>query len=464
MDILFIDPPYMSLKGIATDCGYNVGLTSLAAYLRQNEIDNAILSGDLLTDLSDKRWTNYDFKAYAAAQKNYEVAVSNKSHIVWKMISDYIIKMQPATVGISYYTPLKSVVDKVARLIKEISPDILVIAGAFHPTFCTEDVLQNHDIDFAISGEGEIPLLNLIKTIKSGKKTWQNIPGVYFRQEGRIVGNKSSQLIDNLDSLPFMARDLVINCDYNIYRDHCMSSTRGCPYTCSFCGDKGLWGGKVRRKSVSRLVEEFKLISSTYNVNQIDLVDGTFTFDKQYVREFCSSLIKEGITTKWRCTARYDNLNEDMLKILKRANCLGFYFGLESGSSRILKAVNKKTTVEEILEVDKMVYDYGFFSATSVLLGLPDETKEDLQQTLDIMRKVKTTIFDVNSYVPLPGTSLYNDMDETVRKNINWNKVAMKSLDNHFSKTMTLEEFRYYLLESYEIANGAWERNILGKH
>jgi anaerobic magnesium-protoporphyrin IX monomethyl ester cyclase len=463
MDILFIDPPYMSLKGIATDCGYNVGLTNLAAYLRKYNVENVILSGDLLTDLSDKRWTNYDFKAYAAAQTNYESIVSDKSHVIWKTISEYIVKIKPGIVGISYYTPLKSVVEKIARLTKEISPDIVVIAGAFHPTFCPEDVMRNQNIDFAVSGEGELSLLDLIKAIKTGKKRWQNIPGVYYREDGKVYGNRPGGLIENLDDLPFMARDLVINCDYNIYRDHCMSSTRGCPYTCSFCGDKGLWGGRVRRRSVNKIVEEFKLISNTYNVNQIDLVDGTFTYDKQYIRDFCNALINEGIPTKWRCTARYDNLDEDILKILKKANCLGFYFGLESGSSRVLKAVNKKTTVEEILEVDKMVYDYGFFSATSVLLGLPDETKEDLQQTLDIMRKVKTTIFDVNSYVPLPGTSLYNDMDKHERENIDWNKIAMKSLDNHFSKTMTLEEFRHYLLESYEIANDAWKNNILGK-
>ncbi len=270
--------------------------------------------------------------------------------------------------------------------------------------------------------------------------------------------NPGAGLISNLDELPFLARDLVLNCDYSVYRDHCMSSTRGCPYTCSFCGDKRLWGGKVRRHSVDNIITELEHLKDTYEVNLVDFVDGTFTFDRKYLQTFCNAIINHNLDIKWRCTARYDNLDEDLLKLMKQANCVGLYFGLESGSDRVLRAIDKKITVAEIIKVSNMVHDSGIFTATSVIMGLPYETKEDMEETLKLMKKVKTDVFDVNSYIPLPGTPLYDSMSEEDKKNIDWRKVAMKSLDNYFSKTMSQDEFKRYLFEAYEIANSAWKK------
>ncbi|MCJ7744505.1 MAG: radical SAM protein, partial [Dehalococcoidales bacterium] len=164
------------------------------------------------------------------------------------------------------------------------------------------------------------------------------------------------------------------------------------------------------------------------------------------------------LNIKWRCTARYDNLDEDLLKLMKRANCSGMYFGLESGSDRVLKAINKKITVEEIIRVSEMVYSIGIFSATAILLGLPVETKEDIEETLKLMKLVKTDMFDVNSYIPLPGTPLYDSMSEEDKKNIDWRKVGVKSFDNHFLKSMSRDDFNRYLLEAYEIANSVREK------
>lgn len=458
MDILLIDPPYMSLKGVSTDCGYNVGLTSLAAYIRNEGIETAVLAGDLL-EPPDKTWTNYDFKDYAAAQRDYAKIVSDKAHVVWKKLTDFVSQTDPMAVGISYYTPLRYTVERVAGLIREIDRDIKIIAGAFHPTFCPEEVMQNPDVDFVIRGEGEIPLLRLVQELKKGSPEWERVPGIYYRDgEGRVRNNPGAGLISNLDELPFLARDLVLNCDYSVYRDHCMSSTRGCPYTCSFCGDKRLWGGKVRRHSVDNIITELEHLKDTYEVNLVDFVDGTFTFDRKYLQTFCNAIINHNLDIKWRCTARYDNLDEDLLKLMKQANCVGLYFGLESGSDRVLRAIDKKITVAEIIKVSNMVHDSGIFTATSVIMGLPYETKEDMEETLKLMKKVKTDVFDVNSYIPLPGTPLYDSMSEEDKKNIDWRKVAMKSLDNYFSKTMSQDEFKRYLFEAYEIANSAWKK------
>ncbi len=463
MDILLIDPPYRSLKGMPTDSGYNIGLTSLAAYIRNEGIETAVVTGDLLTDLtSTNKWLSMNVKKYAAGQREYETIINDKTHVVWKKLTDLVRQTKPKAVGISYYTPLKHVVEIIASLIREIDRDIKIIVGSFHPTFCPEEVMQNPDIDFVIRGEGEIPLLRLVKEFRKDSPKWETVPGIYYRdRDGQVQNNSGANLINNLDELPFPARELVLNCDYNRYRAHSISTTRGCPYTCSFCSDRRLWGGKVRRRSVNNVIEELRLLKDTYEIDFVDFVDGTFTFDGEYLQTFCNTMINHKLNIEWRCTARYDNLNEDLLQLMKQANCSGLYIGLESGSDRVLKAIDKKITVEKIIKVSGMVHSSGIPSATSIMLGLPDEGKEDMEATLKLMKKIKTDIFDVNSYIPLPGTPSYDAMSEEDKKNIDWRKVGYKSFNNYFSKSILHDDFKRYRSEAYEIANNVRKKTIV---
>ena len=464
MDVLLIDPPYTSLKGVSTDCGYHIGLTSLAAYLRNEGIQSAVLMGDLLVDSlrsNKNRGFTYDVKEYAAGQRAYEAVVGDKNHAVWKRLIDIVVRANPAVVGISYLTPLKYVVERIVGLIKDIDRDIKVVAGSSHPTFCPEEVMQNPNVDFVIRGEGEIPLLSLVREFKKVSPRWDKVPGIYYRDGGgQVMNTNGVKLIDNLDELPFIARDLVLNCDYNHYRLHSIATTRGCPYTCSFCADKRLWGGKVRRRSMAKVIEEIKLLKDNYKIDYVDFADGTFTYDRRYLQSFCKAMIARKLDVSWRCTARYDNLDEEILELMKQANCAGLYFGLESGSDRVLKSIDKKITVEQIIKVSKMVHDSGIPTATSVLLGLPDETKEDMEQTLKLMKKVKADLFDVNSYTPLPGTSLYDAMSEEDKRGIDWRKVSLKSFDSYFSKSVSQDDFRKYISEAYAIANGVRRKTL----
>jgi anaerobic magnesium-protoporphyrin IX monomethyl ester cyclase len=463
MDILLIDPPYRGLKGMPTDNGYSIGLTSLAAYLRNEGMETAVLTGDLLMELtSANKYLSMNVRKYAAGQREYEMIVNDKTHSVWRKLTDVVHQTKPMAVGISYLTPLKHVVERIASLIKENDRDIKIIAGSFHPTFCPEEVMQNPDIDFVIRGEGEIPLLYLIKELNKVSPKWEAVPGIHYRdRNGQIQNNPGVELISNLDELPFPARDLVLNCDYNLYRLHNISTVRGCPYTCTFCADRSLWGRKVRRRSVDNVIQELKLLKDTYKIACIDIVDGTFTFDQKYVQAFCNTMITHKLNIEWRCTARYDNLNEELLQLMKRANCSGLYLGLESGSNRILKSIDKKTTVEQNTKLSKMIYDSGIPSVTSIMLGLPYEGKEDMEETLKVMKKIKTDIFDVNSYIPLAGTSLYDSMSEEDKKNIDWRKVGYKSFDNHFLKSMSHDDFKRYLSEAYRISNNVRNKTLI---
>ena len=152
---------------------------------------------------------------------------------------------------------------------------------------------------------------------------------------------------------------------------------------------------------------------------------------------------------------------EELLQAMKQANCYGLYIGLESGSDRILNIIDKKMTVAENIKANKMVHDSGLPTVTSILFGMPEETKEDMEQTLALMKKVKTEIFDINSYIPLAGTSLYDSMSQEERNGIDWSKIGLKSPNNYFLKTVSKEDFQKYVNQAYTIANKVRNKTIL---
>jgi radical SAM superfamily enzyme YgiQ (UPF0313 family) len=453
MDILLIDPPYKALKGIGSEYGYSINVASLAAYLRESGLDTAVITGNLLLDLPVQQSMTFDVKKYAQGQRGYEHILCDENHSIWQKISNYIQQYNPKAVGITCLTPAKDLVDRIALLAKKINRNIQVIVGGHHPTFCPTETLQNSNIDYVVRGEGEKPLLQLVKELKSDNLDLSSVPSITYRDDdGHIVTNTDGEMVQNLDLLPFPARDLVIDCDFSRYKSHYIGTARGCPYTCSFCSDRRLWHKKVRRRSVENVIEEIKYLIHTYDIEFIDFVDGTFTYDIDYVRKFCNSLIQEKINIKWRCTARYNNVNEEVLDLMKKANCAGLYLGLESGSERILKSINKKITIEDIVKASELVSKSGILSVTAIMLGLPQEEKQDIESTLQLMKKIKTDIFDINCYVPLPGTELYDNMSDEDRKNIDWRKVGFKSYDNYFTKNISKKDLQEFINEAHEIA------------
>jgi radical SAM superfamily enzyme YgiQ (UPF0313 family) len=473
MDILLIDPPQLSLERIVTDRGYNLGLTSIAAYLRINGIDTAVLTSDLLIEhpsiniLKDPLalvipdGLRISPAEIATRQQEVFRIVNEPDHIIWRKLSDVVTETRPKAVGISYLTAMDGIVKKVASLVKSINSDIKVVVGSYHPTFCPEDVLRNSDIDFAVIGEGEVPLLRLIQEIKADTPRWEMVPSIYFRDDGQIRSTPPASQLKDLDDLPFPARDLVLYSDYDFYRVHSVITTRGCPYKCSFCSDRRFWSGKMRRRSVESVLEELIFLKQTYTkIDYVDFVDGTFTYDRKYLRKLCQALIEQELNISWRCTARYDTVDKDMLKLMKKAGCYALYLGLESGSDQVLKDLNKNINVKRIVEIAKVIRSSGIISVTSVLLGSPSETEEDIEETIRIMKQLKTDFFDVHTFIPLAGTQFYDSLSLEERDSIDWNRVGYKSWETRFTNNMSLEELNNYRRQAYAIADKRRKRSL----
>ena len=208
----------------------------------------------------------------------------------------------------------------------------------------------------------------------------------------------------------------------------------------------------MRRRSVDHVVRELTELGQRYEVSVVDFADGTFTYDKAYVYEFCEKYRDAGLGMRWRCTARYDNIDAELLGAMKEAGCAGLYLGLESGSSRVLESVNKRTTVQGIVDASRVIRESGLYSITAVLLGLPDEEAEDVEATLELMEDLETDMFDINCYMPLPGTPLHDALPEHERQSIDWRHVGYKSFDNYFSKKISQQDLQSYVRRAYDIA------------
>lgn len=458
MDVLLIDPPYKSLKGIGTEAGYTMGLTSLAAYLRQHGFEAGVLTGDTLLDLPPCSLFTLDMAAYARGQAQYQQILDDPEHEVWRRLTAVVTEASPRLVGLSYLSPLQGAVERTIAAVKAADPDLPVVVGGHHPSFCPEETARMDGVDFVVRGEGEVPLLALARAVVRGEGRAHEAPGVTCVDEaGWLRSTPAPGLLGDLDALPEPARDLVMECDFTRYRTHYATSARGCPYTCAFCSDRRLWGGKVRRRSVDSFVDELCRLGQAHSPSFVDIVDGTFTYNRPFMEAFCQRMIERKANLLWRCTARYDTVDADLLPLLKRAGCAALYFGLESGSQRVLDRVDKRLTVEQVQRQSLLVREHGIVAITAVLLGMPGETAEDLQGTLELMRLIHADIFDVNTYVPLPGTPLYEQMDPAARAAVDWRKAAYKSMDSTSSE-IPAAELEQLQQQAYGIAADALQQ------
>ena len=458
MDVLLIDPPYKSLKGIGTEAGYTMGQVSLAAYLRQHGFEVGVLTGDTLVDLPPCSLFTLDMAAYARGQAEYQQILDDPDHQIWRALADVVRQEAPGVVGVSYLSPLQGAVERTVAAVKAADPDLPVVVGGHHATFCPEQSARMDGVDYVVRGEGEVPLLALTRALVRGEGAAADAPGVTrVDGDGQLQTTPPPPLLADLDALPPPARDLVIRCDFSRHRTHYATSARGCPYSCAFCADRELWGGKVRRRSVGPFVDELAALVQQHRPTFVDIVDGTFTYNRKYTEAFCQELIERKVPLLWRCTARYDTVDPDLLTLLKRSGCAALYFGLESGSQRVLDRVDKRLTTEEIQRKSLLVREHGIVAITAVLLGVPGETADDMRRTLEMMRSLHSDIFDVNTYVPLPGTPLWEEMELAARAAVNWREAAYKGAAGAHAD-VPAEELEALQREAYTIAAHALQQ------
>jgi len=333
-------------------------------------------------------------------------------------MSNLVRELKPDIVGIGCNSVNYRLCIGIAKAVKEANPDCKVIVGGPHATYSPESMLKYQEIDYAIVGEGERATVELIKCIEEGEdlREISKIPGVACRIDGKIWENPP-KLIEDLDEIPFPARHLLSMELYDRKIEYLdvepadvMNVVRGCPFDCDFCETKKIWGYTCRTFTPYRIVEEIKHLIDNYGSKGVYFIGDNFTVYKERTLEFCELLKKNKIDIEWACDTRVDLVSRELLYKMKEAGCKTIWFGIESGSPKILKEINRGFTVEQAINAVKLCKKVGIRTACSFMIGMPSETIEDMMASFKLAKKLNPDWCQFNIYVACPGSKMYEEV------------------------------------------------------
>ncbi len=428
MNIILIDPPFYRFMGYYNRY-FPLGLAYLAAVLRNEGHKVLIYDADANVNPS-----KMDFTHLEDSYPLYLKSLKDSSHYIWQEVRGKIHNFKPDVVGISVWTTFAASAFKIASLCKEYDKSMPVVMGGPHISLKYEEVMKIcPDVDFLIKGEGEITfseLLNVIENKKTSKKIYdhfRNIKGISYKCNGATVHNPQHEFINDLDSLPFPAYDLLLNKDsYNSEDMGLLMSSRGCPYNCSYCATE-IWKRKVRYHSVDYVVEEMKRIIKDFGTKQFTFKDDSFTVNRKRVLGLCDRLLKEDIGINWDCNTRVDLVDEVLLRKMKAAGCNSIKVGIETGSEKVLKRINKQITLSQARAAAKLFRKVGIHWTGYFMIGIPSETKEEVYQTLNFMKELEPDFASFSVYGPFPGTDLFKI---GIEKGIVQNEITLEDFYN----------------------------------
>lgn len=333
-------------------------------------------------------------------------------------IETRIRKDMPDIVGVSIMTADLHTAEKIVYLIKKINKNIVIIAGGPHPTIMPEETLKNKNIDIVVVGEGEYTFVELVKSLEN-KKPLDDVKGIYYKVNKKIKKTVARPPIENLDKLPFPARDLLPMKYYlsnippypMIMPMTQVIVVRGCPFNCSFCQSTGrkLFGSKVRFRSPDNVLDEIEYLIKKYRLGSIHLSGDTLTADKKWVYSFCDKLKERNLNINWNISTRVNMISREMLKKMAEAGCYFIQFGVESGSQRILDEIlNKGIKVEQTKDCFKWCHEAGIIASANVMIGSPSETRSEILSTYELLKEIDPGFISTSITNPLPGTYLYD--------------------------------------------------------
>ncbi|MBI5575789.1 MAG: radical SAM protein [Deltaproteobacteria bacterium] len=321
------------------------------------------------------------------------------------ILRSYILDRKFGVLGISSTTMHIQRTMQIADMAKKIAKDVKVVLGGVHPTVMPGECLGNGSVDFVVRQEGEITLYELMKSLR-GDIPLDGIEGVSYRDNGTVRHMPDRMPIQDLNSLPPFPYHLFAS-NAERYRFQVLAS-RGCPYRCIFCSARSVTGYKIRFYSPERVVKDVEYLTNVFGKNKISFADDTFTFNKKHVTEICSLLIERGLNEKipLYCAARGDTVDRELLETMKKAGFKGLYFGIETGTERLMKVIRKGETVEDNVRAVKLANDVGLKVRGTFLLGLPTETKADSRETINLALRLPLSFASFSIATPFPGTEL----------------------------------------------------------
>ncbi|MCK5510458.1 radical SAM protein [Candidatus Parcubacteria bacterium] len=375
-------------------------------------------------------------------------------------------------VGISITTPQLGMSEKIIKILKSMNSKLPISVGGIHPSFFKDKFLKDYkDVDYVVYGEGEETTRELCDYIDGKIKDINMIDGLIFRMNEKIIINKPREMISDLNSLPFPARELV---NYETYlkppglirgiwtkRSANISTSRGCPGRCTYCGVNYIFNRSYRRRSTDNVISEIDFLVREYNIDGLYFMDDTFLMNTEWIEEFTKKFIAKKYNITWSCYGRVDTVNERILKAIKKAGCVQVEYGIESGSKGVLKRIQKNTDIDKIKQAIKMTKENKLRALGSFIFGFVEDTEEDLQESIDLARELNLDFSAAFFATPYPASEIYKQAvleDRIIEKDlskwyvrnnniwrVNLSKEAITKYRNKFLKETRFNNLTFFL-------------------
>jgi anaerobic magnesium-protoporphyrin IX monomethyl ester cyclase len=449
--ILFINPPFKRFKGIL-EMYFPLGLGYLASHVKERGYEPFIYNAEIpARGECRENPTFLEQISRTSMHDRYVDRVKDRNDPIWKEMSDVIRRYKPDFVGIAGKTVTYKIALEIARLVKEIDKNIPVILGGPHPTICPEDILADANVDFAVRGEGEETISALLEYLRGGGRGGDigRIDGLSHRGANGIINNRMRAPITDLDALAFPLRECLINIHnhppiiFNSMINDLIGS-RGCCFNCTFCSVRTMWGRKIRFRSVDNVIAEIVHMKKEFGTTEFHLWDDSFSINKDYMRQFCETMIRRKISVLWSCSTRIDLLDQPLIQLMKKAGCMTMFVGIESGSERILKYIKKDISLGQVRQTAQLLKKAGMPWKAYFIIGFPEETEEDIRETFTFMQSIRPNRLYLTVFTPYPGTELFNEVKALgmLKEDIDWSVIESRSPYNAFVRRIPKDKFK----------------------
>lgn len=318
--------------------------------------------------------------------------------------------------------------------------------------------------DFVLLGEAEITLTELCRAIESGQKDLLQIEGIAYTHEGAVIKTARRKVVQELDALPMTAWELLDITPYKkMWQQHHgyfsinMSTTRGCPFKCNWCA-KPIYGNRYNSRSPQHVVNELKYLKQKFSFNHIWFADDIFGLKPGWVHEFALLMEQENIKTAFKIQSRADLLvQENYVNDLARAGCQTIWMGAESGSQKILDAMDKGTTVQQIYKAVSLIKQHGMRPAFFIQFGYLGETMNDIKLTINMIEELLPDELGISVSYPLPGTKFYDTVKEELVHKTNWtdsDELALMFRNTY--KPAFYKQLHRYVHKDHRLHKGIW--------
>lgn len=436
LKILLIHPPWLRFfdNGLSSP---PLALNGIASYIKrelpQQVID--VYNADHITPLPSVFYNYF----YTVRHEDYVRRLRDLNDPVWREVRGVIADFNPDVLGIGSMTASYVSAVTVSRIAKQINPNMIVVLGGKHPSALPEDTLRNRSVDFVVIGEGEETFKELLLNLKRP----EIVPGIAYRNsEGKVLMTPSRAYINDINTLPFPVFESSIN-RYPFEQEQApksfawgMISARGCPFQCIYCAsDK-----TIRYRSPENVAEEIMTVKGKYGINYFDFEDDSFSLNRSRTISLCNYLRNQNV--KWTCITRVDLIDESLVSVMKESGCISVSIGIETGSPKSLEIIEKKISYEKILDAIQIFRKYGILCRGYFMIGFPWEDREDMEQTLALIRRLPIDSLQLNIATPLPGTQLLQSLVDAGKMNIpnvDWSRYHQGSPDMNFSSSSDVE-------------------------